>query len=120
MTNVMSKFLNMGIPLQDVIRLSTYAPAQNINRPDLGHLTPGAVADVAVLRLVEGDFGFVDAYDQRRMKGTKKLIGELTLREGEVVWDLNGRTHEDWAELVTEADIDRAFFQRLCPDCDPE
>jgi dihydroorotase len=48
-----------------------------------------------VLRLVEGDFGFVDS-TRRRMRGTRKLIAEMTLREGKVVWDLNGMSSEDW------------------------
>jgi dihydroorotase len=56
---------------------------------DVGHLTPGAVADVAVLRLREGDFGFVDVKG-KKMAGKQKLEAELTLREGVVVWDLNG------------------------------
>jgi dihydroorotase len=61
----------------------------------LGHLSVGAPADIAVLRLVEGDFGFVDSA-RRRMRGTRKLIAEMTLREGKVVWDLNGMNSEDW------------------------
>ena len=56
---------------------------------------PGAAADVAVLRMVEGDFGFVDSA-RRRMRGTRKLVGEMTLRDGRVVWDLNGMNSEDW------------------------
>jgi len=48
-----------------------------------------------VLRLVNGEFGFVDSA-RLRLKGTKKLVAELTLREGRVVWDLNGMTSEDW------------------------
>ena len=57
----------------------------------------GADADVAVLRLVHGDFGFVDSANLR-MKGDQKLIAELTLREGRVVWDLNGMTARDWQD----------------------
>ena len=39
MSNVMSKFLNMGLSIQDVILRSTWNPAQIIKRPDLGHLS---------------------------------------------------------------------------------
>jgi dihydroorotase len=53
------------------------------------------VADVAVLRMVEGDFGFVDS-TRRRLRGTKKLVCELTLKGGRPVWDLNGLTSDDW------------------------
>jgi len=89
LTNVMSKFLALGMPLQEVVRGTTSNPARVIKRPDLGHLGVGAVADVAVFKLREGDFGFVDVYGARR-SGTQKLEAELTVREGRVVWDLNG------------------------------
>ena len=95
MLNVMSKFLNMGVPLDGVIARSTLAPAREIHHEELGHLSVGAVADVAVLRLVEGDFGFVDSA-RLRMRGTRKLVAEMTVREGRVVWDLNGMDSEDW------------------------
>lgn len=103
MLNVMSKFLNMGLSLEDVILRSTWNPAQQIRRPDLGHLSVGAPADIAVLRLEEGQFGFVDVFGAR-LRGTKKLTCELTLREGLVVWDLNGLTREDWDKLPKDYD----------------
>ena len=95
MLNVMSKFLGMGVPLDEVIQRSTWNPAREISREDLGHLSPGGPADIAVLRLVSGDFGFVDSA-RRRMKGSRKLVAEMTLRDGKVVWDLNGLASEDW------------------------
>ncbi|MBI3695771.1 MAG: amidohydrolase/deacetylase family metallohydrolase, partial [Acidobacteria bacterium] len=60
--NVMSKFLNMGLVLDDVILRATWNPARAIRREDLGNLSPGARADIAVLRLEKGNFGFVDVY----------------------------------------------------------
>lgn len=89
MANVMSKFLNLGMSLQDAIAKSTWKPAQVIKRQDLGHLSVGAPADVAVLRLHKGTFGFLDIGSGRRT-GTLKLEAELTVREGRVLWDLNG------------------------------
>ncbi|MBX6311443.1 MAG: amidohydrolase/deacetylase family metallohydrolase [Isosphaeraceae bacterium] len=94
MTTVMSKFLSLGVPLADVIRMSTLTPARLIRRPDLGHLDVGAVADVAVLNLREGEFGFLDVRNVRR-PARHRLECELTLREGRVVWDLNGRAGEE-------------------------
>lgn len=93
MLNVVSKFLNQGMPVQEAVARSTWNPARLIQRPDLGHLSVGAVADIAVLRLREGDFGFLDV-ENIRMKGALKLECELTLREGAVVWDLNGLAGE--------------------------
>jgi dihydroorotase len=93
----MSKLLNIGMPLADVIRRSTLHPAREIGRPELGTLTPGAGADVAVFQIEEGDFGFVDS-GHARMRGTRRLRCLLTLRDGEVVWDLNGLAWKDWRE----------------------
>ena len=95
MLNLMSKFLNMGMSLDDVIACSTWRPAQEIHHEELGNLSIGSGADVAVLRLAHGDFGFVDSAGLR-MKGDQKLVGEMTLRDGHVVWDLNGMSAEDW------------------------
>ncbi|MEX2657135.1 MAG: amidohydrolase/deacetylase family metallohydrolase [Balneolales bacterium] len=89
MANMMSKFLAMGMSLQPVIEASTWTPAQVIQREELGHLSEGAEADIAVFSLREGDFGFLDVRN-KLLKGTRKLEAELTLRAGEVVWDLNG------------------------------
>ena len=95
MTNVMSKFLNLGVSLYEVVKRSTVNPAMQIQRPELGHLGVGAAADIAVLRLEEGRFGFLDVRNAR-LDGTKRLRCELTLREGHAVWDLNGLAGEDW------------------------
>lgn len=97
MLNVMSKFLYLGLNMQEIIAASTWKPAQVIHRTELGHLSPGAEADVAVLRKIEGDFGFVDTKGWK-VKGTEKLICELTLRAGSVVYDLNGISRPDWTE----------------------
>ena len=98
MLNVMDKFLAMGMPLDDVMLRSTWNPAKEIGRDDLGHLSPGAPADVVVLRVEKGRFGFVDMYGAR-LQGTQKLAAELTLRDGKVVYDLNGITRPDWNTL---------------------
>jgi dihydroorotase len=95
MLNLMSKFLNMGMSLHDVVLRSTWNPAREIRREEFGHLSVGAAADVAVLRLATGDFGFIDSAG-RRLRGTRKLVGELTLKEGRVAWDLNGLAGADW------------------------
>ncbi|MEF8816723.1 MAG: amidohydrolase/deacetylase family metallohydrolase [Salinibacter sp.] len=97
MTNVMSKMLALGMGLEEVIRASTWQPAQIIQRPELGNLDVGAPADVAVLDLRKGSFGFVDVDGDRR-EGAQKLVTELTVRAGDVVWDLNGLAASEWNE----------------------
>jgi dihydroorotase len=94
MLNTMSKFLNLGMSLDQVILRSTWHPAKEIRREELGHLTVGAPADVAVLRLEKGNFGFYDVSGYRS-KGTQRLTCELTLREGKVVYDLNAISRPD-------------------------
>jgi dihydroorotase len=98
MLTTLSKFINMGMTLEDVILRATWNPARQIKREDLGHLSIGAPADVAVLRLVKGAYGFVDV-NGARMQGTQKLEAELTASNGKVVWDLNGITRSDWKTL---------------------
>ena len=72
MLNVMDKFLAMGMSLEQVILRSTWNPAKEIHREDLGNLSVGSPADVAVLRLEKGKFGFVDQLGGR-FDGTQKL-----------------------------------------------
>lgn len=95
--NVMSKFLNMGMSLQDIVARTTWAPAQAIQQPDLGHLSEGADADIAVLSIREGEFGFVDVRPPgEKLIGNQLLQGEMTLRAGEIMWDLNGLSAVEW------------------------
>lgn len=89
MVNIMSKYMAIGMSLNDVILRATWNPAQSIHRPDLGNLSEGAVADITLLRLMPGRFGFLDAGGSK-MEGNQKLEAELTLRAGKIVWDLNG------------------------------
>jgi dihydroorotase len=96
--NVMSKFLAMGLSLDDVIKQSTWNPAREIKQDGLGHLSVGAGADVAVLRLESGSFGFVDSFGGR-LRAKQKLVCEMTLRNGKVVYDLNGLARPDWETL---------------------
>jgi len=95
MMATMSKFLNMGMPLHEVIFRSTVNPARIIRRPQLGTLTVGADADVAVIELLKGNFGFVDV-GHARMRGEYRLQCALTVRNGEIVWDVNGISCPDW------------------------
>jgi len=101
MVTVMSKFLVMGVPLGEVVRQSTTNPAMQIKRPQLGQIAVGAEADVAVLRVDEGDFGYVDVRGGR-ITGDRRIGCEMTLRAGRIVFDNNGRAGTAWRE----ADID--------------
>jgi len=98
MVTTMSKLLVLGEPLKEVIRESTVNPANEIKHPELGHLTVGAVADIAVLNLMTGKFGYADAANGR-IEGAQRLLCEMTLKEGRVVWDWNARLAQDYHKL---------------------
>jgi len=101
MLNTMSKLLCMGMSLKEVISRSTVAPAREIGHPELGTLSIGAEADIAVLRQESGEFGYVDC-GYARMNGDRKLSCEMTIRAGEIVYDLNGRSTPHWEDAPPE------------------
>lgn len=89
--DVMSKFMLMGMPLKAVIHASTWKPAQVINRTEIGNLSAGAEADVSILRVRKGEFGFYDKTGYY-VPGTERLECEVTIKGGQVVYDMNGLT----------------------------
>jgi dihydroorotase len=96
--NVMGKFLSMGLSVDDVIARSTWNPAHEIKHEELGNLSIGAIADISVLRVEEGNFGYIDMYGARQA-GHQKFLCEMTLKDGKVVYDLNGLGRPDWKSL---------------------
>jgi dihydroorotase len=95
MTNVMSKFLAMGVPLQDIVRRSTVNPAREIRRPELGTLSVGKEADIAVLEQLNGSFGYIDC-GSARMDAKVKLVARMTVRAGRIVYDPSGLSMVEW------------------------
>ena len=95
MVNCMSKILSLGMPLEEVIYRSTVTPAREIKRPELGTLTVGSVADVAVLELQKGTFGLVDS-GHARQEANQKLRCMITVRAGKIVYDAEGLSWPDW------------------------
>src|SRR5438874_7134009 len=89
MANVMSKFLSMGVPLSDLIRRSTVSPAHEIHRPELGTLSVGKEADIAVLEELHGKFGYIDC-GLAKMNGDVQVIARMTVRAGRIAYDPSG------------------------------
>ena len=87
--SVMSKMLAIGMDLKTVITAATWNPAKEIKREELGNLSVGSVADISILNLREGKFGFFD-YTGYKVTSNKKLECEMTIRAGKIVYDLNG------------------------------
>ena len=98
MPETMSKLLALGMELPEIIRRSTWDPAQAIGHPELGNLGQSVPADIAVLNITEGEFGLVDnGTDNRVYKSDKRIVCEMTIKNGQVVWDKNGRSRDDWS-----------------------
>jgi dihydroorotase len=98
MLDIMGKFLAMGMQVDDVIHWSTWNPAREIHHQELGNLSVGSPADIAVLSLEHGHFGFTDMYGAR-MSGTRRLLCQMTVHNGKIVYDLNGLSRPDWKSL---------------------
>jgi dihydroorotase len=101
MDNVMSKFLAMGVPLDDVIRRSTVNPAAEIRRPELGTLSVGKDADIAVLELMKGHFSYIDC-GVAKMDGNVRLVGRMTIRAGRISYDPSGLSMVDWEKARSQ------------------
>ena len=97
MITTMSKFVAMGVPLEEVIKRSTVNPASEIRRPELGTLSVGSEADIAVIELQRGRFGYTDC-GKAKMIGDAKLINRLTVRAGRIVYDPTGLSMVEWEE----------------------
>ena len=93
--NVADKMLALGQTIPQVFEEMTEAPAHEIRHDELGNLSTGAPADVAVFSAERGKFAFEDMYN-RRKDGDRKLVCQLTVRAGKVVYDLNGISSDPW------------------------
>ena len=97
MLNLMSKYLNMGMSTEDILERASWGAAKAINRPDLGNLSEGSIADIAITKILNGKFGFLDAAGFK-LEGNKKFEAEMTIRAGKIVWDLNGMAGVPWSK----------------------
>ena len=97
MITTMSKFLIMGVSLEKVIELSTVNPAKEINHPELGTLSVGSEADIAVIEMLRGKFSYADC-GRAKMTGDKKLQCVFTLRGGDIVYDPSGLSMPEWED----------------------
>ncbi len=95
MATTMSKMLAMGMPLFEVIRRSTANPARQIQRPELGTLGVGKEADIAVLELRRGRFGYTDC-GRAKLFGDVKLENRMTVRAGRILYDPSGLSMVEW------------------------
>ena len=93
----LSKFLNMGVPVEELVDRVTARPARALKRPELGTLREGGLADLAVIEIQQGQFGFLDA-GLARLRGNRNMRAVMTMREGLIVWDSEGLSRTDWSQ----------------------
>jgi dihydroorotase len=98
MPETMTKLMALGMDLADIVKRSTWDPAQAIGHPELGNLGQTATADIAVLNVTEGKFGLIDnGTGHRVFQSDKRIVCEMTIKNGQVVWDKNGLSLDDWS-----------------------
>ena len=98
MPETMSKLMALGMELPDIVKRSTWDPAVAIGHTELGNLGQTQPADIAILNIVEGEFGLVDNGTANRVyKADKRIVCEMTVKNGQVVWDKNGLSRDDWS-----------------------
>lgn len=98
MMTTMSKFLNMGVPLEALVERATVRPARALKRTDLGTLREGGAADLAVIQIHDGSFGYLDSA-HARLRGNRRAEAVLTMRDGQIVWDSAGLSRADWSQV---------------------
>jgi dihydroorotase len=97
MTHTLSLRLNQGADLTDLIAGATVRAAKAIGREDLGTLREGAAANVALFEVERGAFPLIDDHD-RRFMAKARVVCVMTIRNGAVVWDLNGLSIREWTQ----------------------
>jgi dihydroorotase len=95
--HTVSKFIALGMPLREAIYRATVTPARAIRRPNLGTLSEGADADVAILRWRDQPRGYADC-GRAQAQGQGELVCELTLRAGKIVWNQSGIGMPNWQD----------------------
>ncbi len=112
--NVADKIMAIGVPLKQIVAEMTSHPAHEIKHEELGNLSEGSIADVAVLRVETGSFGFTDMVN-RRFDGKQKLLCELTIKDGKIVYDLNGISTELWTAPAGPHDAEAYKWTTFAP-----
>jgi dihydroorotase len=117
--NVASKLMAIGLSLPEVVAEMTAHPAHQIHHDELGNLSAGSVADIAVLRLEKGHFGFTDMVNTR-LDGTRKLVDEMTIKDGKIVYDLNGMEALPWTAPQGDISLDKRWTSWPRPKPQPD
>jgi dihydroorotase len=104
MPTTLSKFLNLGMSLSDVIERATVRPANAVKLENAGTLGIGKPADVALFRLEDGDYTYYDAQMNPR-EGSRRLVNTSTLIDGQILPTLPERDLHVWAAIPEHQEV---------------
>ena len=90
LVTTMSKFLNLGMPIYDIIKSCTLNASLAINRPEIGNLKIGSVGNISLLKIQQGNFNFFDVTNQKLI-GREKIIVKGVFLNGKL-WHLDKET----------------------------
>jgi dihydroorotase len=77
--------------------LGQHSPATEIGHPEIGEIAVGSVADIAVLRVEHRIFAYADLAGGK-VDGSERILAEMTIRAGQIVFDRNARAAIPWRE----------------------
>ena len=108
----MSKFLHLGMSLEDVVRATTSRPAEILGlEREIGTLRPGSLADIAVFRLLPGRFPLYDIWGEMREAGAL-LVNTQTIVGGRPFEPLPAQAPAPWAADPIWPDAQKPFTER--------
>jgi dihydroorotase len=105
----LAKFMHLGLSLDEVIARATYRPARAMGRPDLGTLSAGVMADIALFRVEEGDYTFYDIAMVAR-RATRTLRNMATYVGGSLLPRTPERLPAPWVERFF-SDVQRPLLR---------
>ena len=91
---VMSKFMNIGMPFEEVDMRFTSEAAKLIRRPELGSMSIDSCADITIIRIIKRKFGYMDC-GYAKITDDSKLDCMMTIRECRIIYDPNGLSLPD-------------------------
>lgn len=114
MLSVMSKCMAMGMSFEEVIFKATAAPAKAFQLDGLGEIYEGGIADISLFSLSRGDFGFKDICGGV-VKGNTRVVCEMTIKDGKILWDYNARSGQDYRTLPSDYGINYQIDDFVLP-----
>lgn len=98
MPTTMTKFLMLGMPLEEIIKRTSINPARAAGLDNVGALAVGSPADVALFRVEDGSFAYYDVFMNERLTD-RRIVSTMTLVDGHELPRMEERPVHFFAEL---------------------